>query len=69
MPEYCVNRQAQNNGDHEVHRLDTCTRLPLPHNRLALGKHSSCHTAVLEAKRHYSTANGCAWCSPECNTG
>ncbi len=69
MAQYCVNSNAQPNGDHEVHNLSTCTRLPLPQNRVPLGEHYGCSTAVAAAKIYYPRANGCAWCSPACNTG
>jgi len=69
MPDYCVNKNAQSNGDHEVHRLDNCNRLPKPENRQDLGYHSSCGTAVTKAKQYYKQSNGCAYCSPDCHTG
>lgn len=69
MPNYCVNMNAQSNGDHEVHDTGSCTRLPLASNRMDLGYHASCAGAVQQAKKSYSTANGCAYCSPACNTG
>lgn len=69
MAQYCVNSHAQSNGDHEVHRIDTCNRLPNPEHRVALGDHSTCTTAVTAAKRIYSQSNGCWYCSPACNTG
>jgi hypothetical protein len=69
MAQYCVNTQAQSNGDHEVHNLSTCTRLPKPEHRKALGDHSTCRTAVNEAKKTYPQSNGCYYCSPDCNTG
>jgi hypothetical protein len=69
MPFYCVNTNAQSNGDHEVHDVGTCTHLPLPVHRLDLGYHADCHGAVREAKKTYSQSNGCAYCSPACNTG
>jgi len=65
MAKYYVNKTAQLNGDHEVHK-DGCRYMPS--NRLDLGDHSSCHTAVAAAKRYYSTANGCIYCSRECHT-
>ncbi len=35
MPRYCVNRQAQPTGEHEVHNLDVgCEHLPDYSNRL-----------------------------------
>lgn len=70
MPNYCVNTNAQSNGDHEVHDLSTTTGcLPAAHNRVDLGYHASCEGAVAEAKRRgYSRANGCATCCPRCHT-
>ena len=68
MHRYCVNKRAQDNGDHEVHR-DDCQYLPAPENQLWLGYFSNCHDAVKEAKKHYKQSNGCAYCSPECHTG
>ncbi len=69
MAEYCVNILSQANGDHEVHNLLTCTRLPHPAHRLLLGYYPTCLGALLQARRIYPTANGCAWCSLHCNTG
>jgi len=66
MPSYIVNRNSQPNGDHEVHKL-SCTRLPDPANRMPLGEHASCSTAVAKAKKTYPTADGCAYCSPACH--
>ncbi|TNZ86917.1 hypothetical protein CGI23_12600 [Vibrio parahaemolyticus] len=68
MPRYYVNKNAQDNGDHEVHQ-EGCSRLPLPHNRLFLGIHSTCQTAVREARRHYRQSNGCFYCARACHTG
>lgn len=69
MPDYCVNRQAQSNGDHEVHDLSSTKRcLPDPVNRIALGWHASCTSAVEAAKRQYSQVNGCFYCAPACHT-
>ncbi len=64
---YYVNENAQNNGDHEVHK-STCSRLPEPENRYYLGDFSNCRDAVAAAKKRYSQSNGCYWCSPECHT-
>lgn len=68
MAQYCVNKNGQSNGDHEVHNLATCTVLPNSDNRLALGEHVTCRTAVTKAKEIYSQSNGCATCSPSCHT-
>ncbi len=67
MPEYCVNTNAQDNGDHEVHVL-SCDDLPLPENRKYLGEFSSCHPAVREAKKYYPQSNGCFYCCNDCHT-
>ncbi|OEJ67547.1 hypothetical protein BEN30_08925 [Magnetovibrio blakemorei] len=65
---YIVNRNAQDNGQHEVH-TETCTTLPDLDNRIPLGSHTSCHGAVAKAKTIFPTADGCANCCPDCNTG
>lgn len=67
MAKYYVNQNAQNNGDHEVHK-EGCNFLPLPKNRTYLGEFSNCASAVREAKKHYSQVNGCYFCSRECHT-
>jgi hypothetical protein len=69
MPNFCVNTEAQSNGDHEVHDVSQnkwC--LPDASHRRDLGWHSSCTDAVREAKTHYRQSNGCAWCAPACHT-
>ncbi len=69
MPRFCVNKNAQAGGEHEVHNLDRhCNRLPLPHNQVSLGVHANCHGAVLAAKSHYSNVDGCHYCANECHT-
>jgi len=67
MKTYYVNTNAQTNGDHEVHHED-CSFLPARQNRKHLGAFASCRGAVTEAKKTYPTADGCAFCSPDCNT-
>ena len=71
MPTYCVNRNAQPNGDHEVHDIaSTKGCLPEPVHRINLGWHPSCREAVREAKNSYfRQSNGCYYCARECNTG
>lgn len=68
MPSYYVNKNAQSNGDHEVH-VSVCGRMPEAHNRLYLGEFSNCRPAVAEAKKTYPRSNGCFYCSNDCNTG
>lgn len=64
---YYVNKNAQLNGEHEVHQSG-CPTPASEANRLYLGNFSSCHEAVQAAKKHYSQSNGCAMCSPACHT-
>lgn len=67
---YYVNKNAQSiSWDHEVHKSD-CARLKLValENRKYLWDFSNCRDAVREAKKYYSTADGCAHCSSSCHT-
>ncbi len=72
MPNYIVNRNAQANGDNEVHVTPRSScyspRYPAPENQESLGSHASCHGAVQEAKRRGYKADGCYYCSPACHT-
>lgn len=68
MPQYYVNKNSQANGDHEVHQAG-CSHMPAPQNRLALGLHMNCSTAVQAARRVYPKANGCFYCCRACHTG
>jgi hypothetical protein len=67
MAKYYVNKNAQSNGDHEVHRYD-CYFVPSEENRIYLGDFWSCEAAVIKAKQYYSQVNGCKHCSPDCHT-
>lgn len=67
MKRYYVNELAQPNGDHEVH-AETCMFLSLVHYKRDLGLHNDCESAVIAARRIYSTADGCYWCSRACHT-
>jgi len=67
MARYYVNKNAQANGDHEVHR-EGCSYLPLETNRIYLGQFDSCSGAVREARNHYTQVNGCYYCSNACHT-
>lgn len=64
---YYVNKNAQDNGDHEVHEL-TCAHGPEDANRLYLGDFSTCLPAVAEARKIYPRSNGCYYCSNPCHT-
>ena len=52
MAKYCVNKNPQDNGDHEVHTY-SCEWLPSEANRLYLGIFDNCAPAVQEAKKCY----------------
>ena len=68
MFHYFVNKNAQSNGDHEVHK-DGCSWLPSVLNREYLGMFGSCQSAVQAARKYYSQVNGCYYCSNACHTG
>jgi hypothetical protein len=68
MSRYYVNRNAQPNGDHEVHTPD-CEHFPASENALYLGAFASCFDAVAASKRQYQwQSNGCYYCSHACHT-
>lgn len=67
MASYYVNKNAQTNGDHEVHH-SACSFLPRAENRKYLGEFDSCGGAVRESKKTYPQSNGCYYCSPACHT-
>jgi hypothetical protein len=67
MAKYYVNKNAQSNGDHEVHKYD-CYWLPKIENRIYLGDFYTCSGAVQAAKKYYSQVNGCMHCSESCHT-
>jgi hypothetical protein len=64
---YYINKNAQSNGDHEVHTED-CSYLPSVLNLLYLGNFTNCQDAVKEAKKIYHRSNGCFYCSRVCHT-
>ena len=65
MAYYYVNNKAQSNGDHEVHK-EGCSYMP--GDRKYLGNFTNCKDAVTEAKKTYSSSDGCYWCSNSCHT-
>ena len=67
MAKYYVNKNAQANGDHEVHK-EGCSYMPSSLNRIYLGEFSNCKDAVRKAKEYYSRVNGCYYCSNSCHT-
>lgn len=67
MKNYYVNKNAQANGDHEIHD-QYCSYLPKLENRVYLGQFENCHEAVTKAREYYNKVNGCYYCSNECHT-
>lgn len=63
---YYININQQSNGDHEVHH-SFCSYLPDIKHRKHLGDFYSCIDALAEARKTYSTADGCKFCSPTCH--
>ena len=63
---YYVNTNPEKGQNHEVH-ADGCNKMPLSKNRSYLGYFSNCSQAVEEAKKTYSDADGCFWCSRACH--
>lgn len=70
MPDYYVNKNTQANGDNEVHRSDEvgCQNPAYHVNRVDLGWHSSCQSAVKKANDMGYNANGCYYCANACHT-
>jgi len=66
MDHYYVNKNAQSNGDHEVHK-ENCDYLPNSSNRIYLGYYINCSEALKKAKEYFIQVDGCYFCSPECN--
>lgn len=62
MSFYYVDKAPQGNGEHEVH-ISTCMLLPPSDQRLALGYHASCSSAVEYAKLNFRQSNGCKRCA------
>ena len=67
MDSHYVNKNAQDNGDHEVHK-EGCSYLPELQNRIYLGEYLYCSSAVEEAGKYYSQVNGCYYCARPCHT-
>lgn len=66
MANYYVNKNAQPNGDHEVH-VYSCAHGASAANKQPLGDFSGCRAAVTEARKYYTTADGCYYCCNECH--
>lgn len=68
MPHYIVDRNAQANGDHEVHLSGSVwSCLPAEADQRELGSHDGCASALRIARLFYGKANGCARCAVSCH--
>ena len=70
MKNYYVNNNQTNNPGlhHEVHTTE-CHLFDLIKSKTKLGEYSSCASALVEAKKIYSDADGCKHCCPSCHKG
>lgn len=71
MDRFIINKNAQANGDHEVHNVTReCSYMPNSENQVDLGYHASCHGAVAVAKTQWPEhrINGCYYCCKPCHT-
>lgn len=66
MDHYYVNDNAQDTGEHEVHK-DSCIYFSKIVSRTDLGYFSNCHEAVKKASQYYEQVDGCKVCSIECH--
>lgn len=64
MIRYSINKNAQSNGDHEIHK-EGCSYEPSFYNKDDLGYHPNDHSALQEGRRRYGdSADGCVHCCP-----
>jgi len=67
MQHYYVNKQAQPNGEHEVH-VPRCTYVAEGEDAVHLGTFVNCKEALQAAHAYYEKVNGCAWCCQDCHS-
>lgn len=71
MPKFIINKNSQQNGDHEIHNATNgCSYMPSPENQIDLGVHATCYEAVVLAKQKWpkNRINGCYYCCYSCHT-
>lgn len=71
MAYFYVNKNAQDDGYHEVHNDNAnCSHPPLPENRVRIGNYNSSAEAIAACKTTNPTLHidGCAYCCPESHT-
>ncbi len=73
MAYYYINKNPQpfpESGEHEIHRGDrSCSKPPLPENRIELGHFDNCADAAKKARQLYPDwkIDGCELCNWECH--
>lgn len=68
MKKYYIDKNAQPTGVHVIHIYDNCPTPADPENRVDLGSHALCLTAIRKAKQYYDEVDGCKNCIPKCHT-
>lgn len=70
MAYFYINRNAQDDGYHEVHDDSAnCSHPPLPENRVRLGYYNTCSEAIAAARAANPSLliDGCYYCT-DCHT-
>jgi len=67
LSKYYLNKNAQSNGDHEVHKFG-CKYMPNENNRISLGSFSHSYEAIKRAREYFLAVNGGYNCLPDCAT-
>jgi hypothetical protein len=63
MRRYLVDLYPDEHGDHVVHREGCARRPTFPLN---LGHHTTCHEALVKARKYFARSNGCLQCTRDC---
>ena len=64
MNNFYVNKIADEHNNHEVHCED-CIFLPIPRNRIKIGRFNTSREAVIVAQGKYIRTDGCWFCCPK----
>jgi hypothetical protein len=76
MSKYILNKNqqdSQSGKNYEVHNEDSnCSKLPNLENRISLGYHQNCESAIRKAKETRPEwkydIDGCFYCAKDCHT-
>ncbi len=67
MPYFYINKNAQETGEHEIHK-SPCNWMPSENNKISLGWFNTFGEAKMEALKHFDNVDGCIHCCPEGHT-